>query len=103
MSQLELCLFILPTRMGGIGVNNPVEAARAAFITSRTYTDVIFTAIKGKGDFSVCDHLQQMTQAKKEMKHEITGFQDDKLTSLLTSGPLRARWGPGEGRSRGPP
>ena len=26
-----------------------------------------------------------MTQAKKEMKHEITGFQKDKLTLILTS------------------
>ena len=26
-----------------------------------------------------------MTQAKKEMKHEITGFQEDKLTLILTS------------------
>ena len=68
-----------------MGVNDPVEAARAAFITSRAYTDVIVTAIKGKGDFSVYDHLQQMTQAKKEMNHEIKGFQDDKLTLILTS------------------
>ena len=41
--------------------------------------------MKGKGDFSVYDHLQQMTQAKKEMNHEIKGFQEDKLTSILTS------------------
>jgi len=67
--------------MGGMGVKDPVEA----FITSRAYTDVIVTAIKAKGDFSVYDHLQQMTQAKKEMKHEITGFQEDKLTLILTS------------------
>ena len=41
--------------------------------------------MKGKGDFSVYDHLQQMTQAKKEMNREIKGFQEDKLTSILTS------------------
>ena len=68
-----------------MGVNDPVEAARTAFITSRAYTDVIVTAIKDKGDFSVYDHLQQMTQAKKEMNHEIKGFQEDKLTLILTS------------------
>eukprot|EP00731_Ephydatia_muelleri_P010942 Em0005g1528a len=68
-----------------MGVNDPVEAARTAFITSRAYTDVIVTAIKDKGDFSVYDHLQQMTQAKKEMNHEIKGFQEDSLTSILTS------------------
>ena len=73
--------------MGGMGVNDPVEAARTAFISSRAITDhdVIVTAIKGKGDFSVYDHLQQMTQAKEEMKHEITGFQDDRLYLILTS------------------
>ena len=69
ISQLELRLFTLPARMGGMGVNSPVEAARTAFITSRAYTNVIVTAIKGKEDFSVYDHLQQMTQAKKEMNH----------------------------------
>ena len=68
-----------------MGVNDSVEAARTAFITSRAYTDVIVTAIKGKGDFSVYDHSQQMTQAKKEMNHEIKGFQEDKPTSILTS------------------
>ena len=34
-----------------MGVNDPVEAARTAFISYRAYTDVIVTAIKGKGDF----------------------------------------------------
>ena len=68
-----------------MGVNDPVKAVRTAFIASRAYTDVIVTAIKVKGDFSVYDHLQQMTQAQKEMNHEIKGFQDDKLTSILTS------------------
>ena len=82
ISQLELRLFTLPAQMGGMGVNGPVEAARTAFITSRAYTDVIVAAIKGKGDFSVYDHLQQMTQPKKEMNHEIKGFQEDKLTVM---------------------
>ena len=59
-----------------------VETARAAFVTSRACTDVIVTAIKDKGDFSVHDHLQYMTQAKKEMSHE---FQEEKITSILTS------------------
>ena len=85
ISQQELRLFTLPARMGGMGVNDPVETARTAFITSRACTDVIVTAIKGKGDFSVYDHLQQMTQAKKEMTPEIKGFQEDKLTSVLAS------------------
>ena len=83
ISQQELCLFTLPARMGGMGVNDPVETARTAFITSRACTDVTVAAIKGKGDFSVYDHLQQMTQAKKEMTLEIKGFQEDKLTSIL--------------------
>ena len=85
ISQLELRLFTFPAWMGGMGVNGPVEAARTAFITSRAYTDVFVAAIKGKGDFSVYDHLQQMTQPKKEMNHETKGFQRDKLTSTLTS------------------
>ena len=68
-----------------MGVNDPVETARTAFITSRACTDVTVAAIKGKGDFSVYDHLQQMTQAKKEMTLEIKGFQEDKLTSILAS------------------
>ena len=62
ISQLELCLFILPARMGGMGDNDSVETAGAAFLTSRTFTDV-----KGKADFSVFDCIQQMSQAKKEM------------------------------------
>ena len=66
-----------------MGVNYPVETARTAFITSRACTDVIVTAIKGKGDFSIYDHLQQMTQAKKEMTLEIKGFQEDTLNSIL--------------------
>ena len=49
---------------GRNGVNDYVETAGAAFATSRAYTDVIVTAIKGKGDFSVYDLLQQMSQAK---------------------------------------
>ena len=69
-----------------MGINDPIETARATFVTSRACTDVIVTAIKkGKGDFSVYDHLQPMTQLKKEMSHEIKGFQEDKLTLILIS------------------
>ena len=66
-------------------VNDPVETAGATFATSRAYTDVIVIAIKGKEDFSVYDHLQKMSQAKKEMNHEVKGLQENKLTSIVTS------------------
>ena len=38
---------------------------RHCLVTSKACTDVIVTAIKGKGDFSVYDSLQPMTQAKE--------------------------------------
>ena len=68
--------------MGIMGVNYIAKTAGAAFVTSRPCTDVIFTAIIGKGDFSVYDHLQKITQAKKEMNHEVKGLQENVNTEI---------------------
>ena len=49
-------LFTLPTRMGGMGIRNPTERVNNAYETSRTGTNLIVDAIKGKGSFSMLDH-----------------------------------------------
>ena len=41
ISETEKRLFTLPTRMGGMGIRNPIEIANNAYKTSRTGTSVI--------------------------------------------------------------
>ena len=50
-----------------MGIRNPTETAKNAFETSRTGTSVIVDAIKGKGPFSMLDHINQFAKTISSM------------------------------------
>ena len=85
VSASELSLFILPARLGGMGINDPVDSAGIAFSTSRTCTKKIVDAIKGHGKFFVFDHNNQMHEAKKQQKVALNTSQQSTLASIMTS------------------
>ena len=67
ISKTEKRLFTHPTRMGGMGIRNPIEIANNAYETSRTGTSVIVDAIKGKVPFSMLDHNDQFAKTISSM------------------------------------
>ena len=52
-STAEQHLFSIPTRLGGMGIFDPVELAKAAYTTSRASTNMVVNAIKNNADFVV--------------------------------------------------
>ena len=66
-------------------INNPVDSAGIAFSASRFCTKMIAEAIMGHEDFCVCDHTNQMYEAKKGQKLALNTSQQSTLESILTS------------------
>ena len=85
VSASELSLFTLPARLGGMGINDPIDSAGIAFSTSRTCTKKIVDAIKRHGEFCVFDHNNQMHEAKKQQKVALNTSQQSTLASIMTS------------------
>ena len=85
ISETEKRLFTLPTRMGGMGIRNPIETANNAYETSRIGTSVIVDAIKGKVPFSMLDHNDQFAKTISSMhniRHQDQATQDSILSIL---------------------
>ena len=59
------------TRMGGMGIRNPIKTANNAYETLRTGTSVIVDAIKGKVPFSMLDHNNQFAKTISSMHSNI--------------------------------
>ena len=85
VSASELSLFTLPARLGGMGINDPVDSAGIAFSTSRTCTKQIVDAIKGHGEFSVFDHNNQMHDAKKQQKIALLDISSSYLVQVFVA------------------
>ena len=75
----------MPARLGGMGINDPVDSAGIAYSTSRTCTKQIVDAIKGHGELSVFGRNNQMHEAKKQQKVALNISQQSTLASIMTS------------------
>ena len=83
ISETEKHLITLPTRMGGMGIRNPIKTANNAYETS---TSVIVDVIKGKVPFSMLDHNNQFAKTISSMhcniRHQDQATQDSILSIL---------------------
>ena len=75
ISTAELHLFSLPTRLGGMGIFDPVELAKAAYTTSRASTNMVVNAIKNNADFVVSSHSVHIRMVKTEKHKELAMVQ----------------------------
>ena len=60
MSEKEIALFSLPTRFGGLGINNCVESASLAFQSSREGSALLVDAIIHHEEVHLTDHLTHL-------------------------------------------
>ena len=56
VSKVEVHLFALPARYGGLGVSNPVESAPLSCVSSTEGAVVLKDAIFGKQELCVAAH-----------------------------------------------
>ena len=85
VSASELSLITLPARLGGMGINDPVDSVGIAFSTSRTCRKKIVHSIKGTWRILCFYHNNQMHEAKKQQKVALNTSQQSTLASIMTS------------------
>ena len=85
VSDSEADLFALPTRMGGMGVRDPVQTSSQYFDASRTGSSVITSYLIAKEDFSALDHCETFIWASKESKRTQKIADDASLNDILSS------------------
>ena len=70
VDENEVKLFSLPARMGGLGVQDPVESAVQAFATSRAGSECLVEAIKGLRELSIADHMEELDRSRADFRLE---------------------------------
>ena len=85
ISKSEQHLFSLPTRMGGIGIFDPVELTKVAYTTSRACTNMFVNAIKNNADFVVSSYSAHVRMVKTEKLQELAMVQKVERDSVLVS------------------
>ena len=85
ISNSEQHLFSLPTRLGGMGIFDPVELANVAYTTSRACTNLVVDAIKNNADFVVSSYSVNVRSVKTEKHKELAMMQTMECDSVLVS------------------
>ena len=85
IAESEQHMFSLPARSGGMGICDPVEVAKIAYIPSRACTNMIVTAIKENVDFVMSNYITQVSLVKTERHKDRAIAQKLELDSVLVS------------------
>ena len=85
ISSEERDLFVLPLRMGGLGVINPVVAATGVHEFSVRSTAVLTRSIVHAMEFELDDHIEAVMQAKSHHRRLMSDIFTDLFNSLLPS------------------
>ena len=83
ISTAEQHLSSLPTRFGSMGIFDPVELAKAAYITSRASTSMVVNAIKNNADFVVSSHSAHIRMVKLRNTRNLLWVQKVECDSVL--------------------
>ena len=82
-------LLALPTRLGGLGLINPIDQAAREYEASIAITQPLVTAIKSKENEYSQDIVSNQHMAKKEMKQrkqlQQEAIKEDMMTRLLSN------------------
>ena len=85
VSEIEVQLFDLPARAGGLGISDPVESASVAFSSSLRSSAVLQAAISGQAEFSPTIHLDVLDTVHREASAARGERVQSALSALLTS------------------
>jgi hypothetical protein len=92
VSESDRILFSLPSRIGGLGIRDPISTADLAHSTSRSATHLISEAIQQRSRYNCLDHHRQVQQSRKEMKEIQKTADTATLTQLMeTYSPSKKR------------
>ena len=85
IDEREADLFSIPTRLGGMGVRDPVKLSVKAFEASRTGSERILSFMKDGVHFLVNDHLEIFVQASKNNRRLQVNLDESILNEILNS------------------
>ena len=85
ISEQEKALLSLPSRMGGMGLRDPVESAEMAYSASKDGTVKIVKAIKGDEEFTVHEHRERIAETHVKLRMEQKEQDQRKLDAALES------------------
>eukprot|EP00731_Ephydatia_muelleri_P025826 Em0017g909a len=83
LSDAELQLFVLPTRLAGLGVLDPTSMPTEIFKTSKQGTVVIANALTGKDTFCHVSHLDALNEARQMHRKVQEDLHQSSLESIL--------------------
>lgn len=80
----EADMFTLPTRLGGMGMRDPVRSASNSFHTSRQGCEKIISHMKEGDPFMIGEHEEALVKAKKHGRQVETDIHESLLDNLLS-------------------
>ena len=83
LSDAELQLFVLPTRLAGLRVLDPTSMPTEIFKTSKQGTVVIANALIGKDTFCHVSHLDALNEARQIHRKVQEDLHQSSLESIL--------------------
>ena len=83
IDDCEIPLFSLPTRLGGLGLRDPVAVSEMAYESSRRGVSHLVDAMKGSANFSVGDHLICRQEAKGVFSDQLKEMERGVLQELM--------------------
>ena len=81
----EADLFSLPTRLGGLGVRDPVRMSVHSFSASRLGSEQIVSYMRDGGRFLVGDHFETFARASRNSRHLQVESDESLLVDILGS------------------
>ena len=84
LSDAELQLFALPTRLAGLGVLHPKSMPTEIFKTSKQGTIVVANALIGKDTFCHVNHLDEARQMHRKVQEDLHQSSLESILAMFT-------------------
>ena len=83
ISSNERSIFTLPTRMGGLNIQDPTEQGDLLYSTSRHITEIISQAIRGEVVFDHSQHVEHLLLTQTEYIKTKNNIYQDKFARVI--------------------
>ena len=89
--NVEHSLFELPTKLGGLALDNLVKSASFSFSTSEAATSVLQEAVRTGNEIAMADHVAHCQTVKREAVKQKEEAQQQLSTQLIKDLPAPQR------------